>query len=610
MSTALSEFHLIRPGWLLAIIPLVGLLLWFARRQLGASSWRAAIDPALLPYVLDRETHSRRHWPNWLIGVGGGLAILAISGPTWERLPQPVLRTQSALVIALDLSRSMDATDLKPSRLARARFKIADILKQRVEGQTALVIYAGDAFTVTPLTEDTATITSLLPSLNTRLPPSQGSRTDLALLKAEQLLKQTGLVQGDILLVTDGVQAHRDTDAARSLVEQGYTLSILAVGTEDGSPIKLTDGKLLKDAAGNIVIPKLDATALREMSRIGQGIYTRISADDRDVTKLVAQFEPGPLGALVDGAEVLADSWQEQGPWLLVLLLPLAAIAFRRGYLIVLVLLVLPIPRSAQALDWEELWSRADRRGMQALQHDDAEQAASLFTDPEWKAAAQYRAGDFEGTVQSLEGLTGADALYNKGNALANMGRYASEAYERQALKVQPDHRDARYNLEQVREQGQEQPQQPSGDNAQDPSGEQDSESEESTQSDKPSEDSEPQGDESEPGETTDDAGRSGPGEQSEDGQTDTPLDDGRADAEDPAQREQEALPMEPGDDTEAGQPEGDEDHGTSEDASALQATEQWLRRIPDDPGGLLRRKFYYQYRRQNRAPSGGTDPW
>ena len=175
----LAEFHFIRPFWLLAFIPYTVILVLMWRNKLRNGNWSAVCDPALLPFILQEKVVNQSRWPLTSAALAAVLVIIALAGPTWQRLPSPVFRNDLAVVIALDLSRSMDAGDIKPSRLIRARYKIADILKRRKDGQTALLVYAGDAFTVTPLTDDTETIASQLEALNTDIMPSQGSDTGL-----------------------------------------------------------------------------------------------------------------------------------------------------------------------------------------------------------------------------------------------------------------------------------------------------------------------------------------------------------------------------------------------------------------------------------------------
>ncbi len=328
----LSEFHFIRPYWLLAIVPYLVLLTLMVKNKLSQGSWNAVCDTGLLPYILQQKTVSRSRWPLTAGAIAGLLVIFALAGPAWERLPAPVFRNESALVIALDLSRSMDAEDIKPDRLTRARYKIADILNRRKDGQTALLVYAGDAFTVTPLTEDTDTISSQLSALTTSIMPAQGSDTASALNMAADLFKQAGLQKGQILLITDGVNIENTLDTVQSL--GAYKLSILAIGTEEGAPIKTPRGGFLKDREGSIVVPKLDPDELKELVRSGGGTFQVISADDQDIETLLTAIERmSEHQATEEENELLLDRWEDRGPWLLLVALPFAALSFRRGLL-------------------------------------------------------------------------------------------------------------------------------------------------------------------------------------------------------------------------------------------------------------------------------------
>ena len=192
----MSDFHFLRPLWFLALPFLLALLWLFWRQRLHSRSWQEICDPALLPHLLLGRSQRRAPWPLWLLLAGLLLTVTALAGPTWQKQPQPLLRQQSALVILLDLSRSMAAADLKPSRLVRARLKVEDILRQRREGQTALVVFAGDAFAVTPLTDDHRTIEALLASLDPEIMPVQGSEPGRALEEGAELLHRAGLSMG------------------------------------------------------------------------------------------------------------------------------------------------------------------------------------------------------------------------------------------------------------------------------------------------------------------------------------------------------------------------------------------------------------------------------
>ena len=328
----LSEFHFIRPFWLLAILPWFIILGLTLKNKLNQGNWSNVCDAELLPYILQEKAVTRSHWTLSATALASFLSIVALAGPTWERLPTPVFRNASALVIVLDLSRSMDAEDIKPSRLVRARYKIADILKRRKDGQTALLVYAGDAFTVTPLTEDTDTINNQLSALTTGIMPVQGSNTGLALEKAVDLFKQAGLQKGQILLVTDGVNMHKTLPIVESL--GAYKLFILGVGTAEGAPIKTSGGGFLKDRQGNIVIAKLNHSELQQLAQVGGGTLQILTGSDRDIEALTVTIDSQTTQQAKDAEhELLLDQWAEKGPWLLLIILPMALFSFRRGIL-------------------------------------------------------------------------------------------------------------------------------------------------------------------------------------------------------------------------------------------------------------------------------------
>jgi len=590
----LADFHWLRPEWLLAIPLVVLVAIVFARGRLGTGNWGDVVDPALIPHVLSRAPGRGVDYRWWLLGLGGVLAAVALAGPAWQRIEQPVFRAEQALVVALDLSRSMDAQDVSPSRLVRARLKILDILERRQSGQTALVVYSSNAFTVTPLTTDTDTVAALVNSLSTDIMPSRGSNPIAAIQKGQQLLDQAGAGYGEILLISDGGSSPAAEKVARDLKAAGYFLSVLGVGTRDGAPIPRVSGGFVTDNRGKIALPRLEETSLRNLSVAGGGRFAVLSADDRDLDIL---FSGEVTIASVSDDALATDQWREEGPWLLLLLMPIAAFAFRRGWVMVLLVFVLPIPQTAEASLWDGLWQNRDQQARKQLEAGNAEDAAALFEDREWRAVARYRAKDFAGSAAEFAESGDARNLYNLGNALAFQGEFDSaiDAYE-QVLEMEPDNDDAAHNLELVRSlRDQQQQQEKQG-------GDQQSGENPAGEGEQPDSESQPDQEGSE--------GSSESESQAEEG--DSPQ---RGDQEN-SDEDLEALQQELQRAAEEAQ-SGEEPQQMSEAELAelrqqqeqQQAMEQWLRRIPDDPGGLLRRKFRHQYQRSGKDQDG-NDVW
>ena len=595
----LADFHWIRPEWLWAI-PLVVLITFtLARRRLAAGSWQGIIDPALAPYVLSRSQVKGLNYRWWLILIGGVLAVFSLAGPSWNRVEQPVFRSEQSVVMALDLSRSMDAQDLTPSRLTRARLKILDILQRRSAGQTALVVYSSNAFTVTPLTNDADTVAALVNSLSTDIMPSRGSYPVAAINKGRQLLEQAGAIYGEVLLITDGGTSPAAERAAQELNDAGYTLSVLGVGTKDGAPIPRAGGGFVTDRSGNLAVPRLEESGLRRLAASGGGRYATMTADDSDIDALLSGETGSGTGAESDHA-LSTDQWQEEGPWLLLLLVPLAALAFRRGLVLVLIVFIMPVSKPAHAFTWDDLWQTRDQQAQQLLEDGETADAAALFDDPNWRAVANYRDGDYGGSAAGFAGQEDDESLYNLGNALARLGELESaiDAYE-QVLESDPTAEDAQYNrdlLQDMLEQSQDSQDGEQGNENSAEEGGGGEQSEGQSQSDQ-------EGEEGSSGE---------PGAEGEEDESSV------RDQENMNEEDMQAMREELERAAQEAQQQGneaEEQQGMSQaEAEAMrheqeqqQAMEQWLRRIPNDPGGLLRRKFRYQYQRQGKDQDGNS---
>lgn len=588
----LADFHWLRPEWLWAL-PLVALITFaMTRRELAPGNWQRIVDPALAPYVLSRAASGRHSYRWWLMALGGIIAVLSLAGPSWNRVELPVFRSEHAIVIALDLSRSMDAQDLTPSRLTRARLKILDILERRKSGQTALVVYSANAFTVTPLTTDVDTVAALVNSLGTDIMPSRGSYPVAAINKGLQLLQQAGVGHGEVLLITDGGTSPAAERAAADLYDAGYTLSVMGVGTPEGAPIPMAGGGFVTDRSGQIAVPKLEAQELRSLAAAGHGRYMVLSADDRDLDAL--------LSGVIDSssasdASLATDQWQEEGPWLLLLLLPLAAFAFRRGWVLAIAFVLMPVAEPVHAFGWDDIWLTKDQQAQRQLAEGSAADAATLFKDPVWQAVARYRASEYAGSASGFAAQEDTESLYNLGNALARLGEFESaiDAYE-QVLEINAGNEDAQYNRDLIKDML---------DRQQESESDQDA----SSQSGGGGQQTEGEGDQDQSGaegEAGDPGGEAGDSLRSEDEMNQDDLEAIRAELERAAQ---EAARQQQGEVQDAEDMSPANDIAQRRAQEQRQAMEQWLRRIPNDPGGLLRRKFRYQYQRLGRDQDGNN---
>ncbi len=619
-----EQFHFIEPAWLLALLPLA-VLLWRIHAHAGGNSpWRKIVDPRLLPLLMGEEHRGEKLPFLWLLAIGWLLAVLALANPSWEQLPQPVMQSGSARVVVLDLSRSMLAADLQPSRLVRARFKVEDILAHDDEGQTGMVVFAGDAFSVTPLTRDADTIRAQLKALDPDIMPSQGSRADLGLLKAEELLQQAGMENGQVILVADGVEGDMAARAAARLRQSGYRVSVLGVGTAAGAPLPDGQGGVTKNGLGKPLLVKLDSEALQAVAQAGGGRYSRLTGNETDIAYLLESAK-GAAHSRQTG-DMQTQQWKEQGPLLAVLLLPLAALAFRRGWLlsVLLCMAMLSQPGPAMAFSWDDLWMRSDQQAARALRQEQYEQAARLAEDPLLRGSAEYKQGDYQEALEAFSKTPGADAAYNRGNSLARLGKYqqAIAAYD-EALQAQPGMEDAAANKAAVEALLKEQEQQQQQDQ-QGQQGEQGEQGQDARSADKgdskeaqdaqqgTGESSDGEASEKQQAPTANPATGGNDGEQTGDGtdnafaDANRQLDEGSNDPQD-NDAAGPAAPADSGkDDVEQLRADDekqlpDSGHTPAEALSSEEqlAAQQWLRRIPDDPGGLLRRKFLYQYRQR-----------
>jgi Ca-activated chloride channel family protein len=561
--------HWFRPWWLL-LLPLLGWLIWqLWHRQKRAGRWQMILPPAFHATLLSGGNGRASKLPWVALGVAWLLTIVALLGPSWERVEQTSQKPADPLVVVLELTPEMLATDSPPTRLEQARRKLFDLLQARSDAQTAIVVYAGSAHTLVPLSDDLATSRNLLDALKPSLMPESGHRADLGVSKALALLKQGALGQGRILLIGSSLTDEERQGIRRALGEQSAQLLMLGIGTAEGAPIAQEDGSFLKDEQGAIRVPQLDSPSLGAFLASVGGEYHSARLDETDLRAL--GLLDGPRSLRDDGQTVRLDTWADQGYWLLLPLLLLAACAGRRGWLFCLPLL-LCLPQPSYAFDFEDLWLRPDQQGLHLLKQKRPAEAAEHFEDHQWQGVALYEAGDYSGAAQRFAEGSDARAHYNRGNALAKSGELeaAIDAYE-QALELQPDLRPALTNkalVENLLKQK----------NTPPPAEPQPQPAQPNVPGDEPPPATTPP-----PAVKSDTPSEAQPGESASEPPPTTPPQPGpnEVPGSDEAEETDTVPTLRPSEDNLEGE--------------QRQALEQWLGKIPDDPGELLRRKFWYE---------------
>ncbi len=597
---SLSTLHVLRPDWLWLLLALPLLAWWWRRRQVRQSVWRDVVDPHLLPYLLQGRAGAHGQSALWLGLLCFALVVCALAGPSWQRVEQPLWQSRAPLVIAVDLSRTISASDLQPSRLARARAKIAALLEERAGGQVALVAYAVDAYTVAPLTDDADNVALYLDALSPDIMPgdtmpgagmsftatrSGDSQAGRAIAWSSRLLKQAGFDHGDILLLSD----HADDaarDAASTAAKAGYRVSALGLGTAKGASYR--------DGEGRIAKTQLDAASLRAMASAGGGGYAAVSANSQDLAAIDV-LDPRQAGTTAAHGEK-TSVWRDQGYWLLLPVLLLAALAFRRGGALAVVLACVCLPLSqARAADGD-WWRRPDQQ-----QHQQLEQGAQAYHDKDYAAAEE-----------KWRGLPGAEAAYNLGNALARQGQYdeAITQYDK-ALKLHPGMDDAVANRKAVlaarkrkspsgKQQGRKDKNSKDGKSSagqQEGAGQQDSQGNNGNkQSRSGSKDDADRQQGQQPPAKPEDANKANPGKPA-DAQAQR-----KADAAQHERMRQALAKAQQAKQGERGEAKENQSSQTPAERERRVANEAWLRRVPDDPGGLLRARFLLEYQRRQQG--------
>lgn len=324
-------FHFLHPLLLLALAPLWALVAWLARRRAREGAWPRLMDSELMALLrLGGGRRGRSPWP--LIATIWTLAVVALAGPSWQRQVTAAYRLPAAWVIALQLSPSMRASDIPPSRIARARFAIDDLLSAAHDARVGLVAFSGEAYTVAPLTSDAATVRNLSQALSPGLMPEHGARLAPALHAAARLLKAWAGRDRQIIVLMDAVHdPARAMQAAARLRRAGITVNVVGVGTTAGAPAPAANGGFVRGPNGKVSMTRLRPAVLRQIAAAGGGQFVMLEQLPQLITDLHAAGISS-LGSARAAPRVRLSSWLNDGIWLLPLIVLLAGLTARRGW--------------------------------------------------------------------------------------------------------------------------------------------------------------------------------------------------------------------------------------------------------------------------------------
>jgi Ca-activated chloride channel homolog len=443
--------HFLRPHWLWLILIVPVFYLSLALRDNVRAHWKRYIEPDLLDHLIVGRRRRWRFRPVHMLSLMIVLGAVGVAGPTWQREQQPFSEDKAPLVIALDLSETMNAIDLNPTRVERVKLKLHDLLKQRNGGRTALFVYAGTTHMVLPFTTDEALFDVYLDSLSTSLMPRQGKDTAKALGVIEDFLKDEQ-VPGTILFVTDGIESAALSTLERFTAKQDQTddIVVLGAGTSAGGPVQIAANRFLDDSSGRRVYAKLDINALRSLSRIGVDATT-LTPDDDDIQWIQRRVQHHLQSIQQKDAKT---RWIDEGYWLTVPIAALGVFWFRKGWTIrwtsaaFAVVFVFPTPMGSSSFSWIDLWLTHDQQGRYYFEKGNYSKAAETFDDPVWRGIASARAGNYDAALNAFALSDTAEAWYNQGDALAHLRKYpeAVAAYQ-QALERRHPWSEAEENL-------------------------------------------------------------------------------------------------------------------------------------------------------------------
>ncbi|AGH81743.1 hypothetical protein PCNPT3_09025 [Psychromonas sp. CNPT3] len=452
-----ENFLFLRPEWLYGLL-LIGAIALFRSRRQHKSQKQPLIAPHLSPNLVHYAVQNKmQHYFLYPLAI---LTLIALAGPSWQKISTPIYDIKKAQVLIMDMSYSMYATDIKPDRLSQEKYKAMDLIKAWDEGEKALVAYAGDAFTLSPLTRDSNAILNHIPNLTPEIMPVMGSNADAALQKAITLLTNAGYTKGHIVFMTDGISPTQADSMLDRLKGTAWVVSVLALATEKGAPITLANGKLVSDKQGNIVIATLNSAPLIKVTNATHGLYQTFQSDNQDVLQLASFFKQ-QSAQKNDSANNLFERAKDAGYWFTFVIAILFLGLFRKGFFYLLLFCV-GLPLSSTHVE-ASIWNNNQQNAYQAYQDKDYKHAAELYENNFDKGAALYKNKKYSDALSAFTEVikkdpNNAHAFYNQGNSFAKLDELdnAIQAYQR-ALILKKDFTQAQRNKEIVMQEKQKQ---------------------------------------------------------------------------------------------------------------------------------------------------------
>lgn len=595
MDFNLKEFHFAHPLylWLLLCIPVVlFLVLFFHSSRSLKSSLEKFIDPHLIPYLLIEDSgKKKRLWIHLLFwSIVWFFLTLAIAGPRWSFREVETFSKDQSLVIALDLSESMNAEDIRPSRLTLAKQKIEDILSNSQGIKIGLIAFAADAHMLAPLTEDKKTIRHLLPSIQTDLVYIQGSKLTPVLSMASVMLENEPGNNKALLIISDGgIEDSSAMLGLKKLKEKGITIHTMGVGTVEGAPLKDRQGNRIKK--GNVpTLTKLEKNKLKEISQVGQGLYLEARYAGQEEMEIVKEIEK--KGETQQELHRTSRFWDERFYLFVFPVLPVFLWWFRQGSLFVLLFFCFPL----KAGTFNDYLLNAEEKGKELFYQERYAEAAECFEDPYKKGVACYKNGQFDEAEKMFKECTKKDtacsATYNLGNSLAQQQKYkeAIKAYE-DVLEQWPNHLQAKENLEIVKkmlkEQQKQEKKEKNSDSSEDQEKQKDNEENKNQENSKKSKDQPEQKD----------------NEKEQNQENSEKEEEKEEEDQKPATEEKEM-------DSEKKEKQKEEEKASAKPQKSEEEEEadQWLNGIQSDPKNFLKNKFYVESKKNGTTE--GIDPW